>query len=302
MPKVGEMRGKDFTDELLAGVIGSMLMAFFFSQGKWLEGLLALGAIIFLARYLDTIVQILMVSFLIFLVLLGIAFARDRLPALIKNPFPTRQAHSISVGGEVEVAINSTLRLTPGYVNKPVGDECGWLVPGDAARVVSGPRYADDLTWWLVEVKTGASRRKRGWIAEYNRDGKTMLQSVAAPTSTPSVSISPDQAVKNYYQLINDRQYDRTWAMLSDSFKKKFNCCNPDGSFKFDEYLMWWNSVGRVAVGRVEVLNLGENMATVYAELTYHMQNGKTIPDTEPRIQLTRDATSGIWLFYDKLR
>jgi len=112
--------------------------------------------------------------------------------------------------------------------------------------------------------------------------------------------ISPEQAIRDYYQLINDRQYHVAWARLSTHFKDKFNCCNPDGSYKYKEYVNWWDSVARVDVGEVMVIEQSDGTATVIVQLWYSLKDGRTIYDTEPRIQLVRDATTRNWLFYDK--
>jgi hypothetical protein len=97
----------------------------------------------------------------------------------VSNPLGVDQsisARPISVGCWVVVVIDSRVRRTPGYINKPLGDECTWLAQGDMVQVTDGPRYADGLTWWEVKVASSDCEGNRGWIAEWNRDGKQMLQ------------------------------------------------------------------------------------------------------------------------------
>ena len=120
------------------------------------------------------------------------------------------------------------------------------------------------------------------------------------PTPISVVEVSPEQVIRDYYSAINNRQYEETWALLSDHFKDIFNCCKPDGSYDFDAYVQWWDSVAQVYVGAVSVMEQDGNTATVIADIQYVLKNGQTIDDTKPRIQLIWDATNHAWLFYDK--
>jgi len=97
-------------------------------------------------------------------------------PTISLQDLQTVQSHPISVGDMVVAINNCTLRRTPGYVDKPADDRLGWLVRDDVAEVIGGPRQVDGLIWWEVEVKSGTSRDKQGWIAERNRDGLLLLR------------------------------------------------------------------------------------------------------------------------------
>jgi hypothetical protein len=117
---------------------------------------------------------------------------------------------------------------------------------------------------------------------------------------TTTVIQAPEQAVKDYYTAINNRQYEGTWATLTPHFKDVFNCCTPSGQHDFDGYRAWWESVEKVEVGRVATVDRGNDTATVYAELTYRLKNGRTILDSKPYIKLLFDTVSDRWSFDDK--
>ena len=122
-----------------------------------------------------------------------------------------------------------------------------------------------------------------------------------ATESSPTVAIvSPEQAIRDYYSAINNRQYEVTWSRLSDHFKDKFNCCTQDGYHDFDGYLRWWDSVARVDIGEVRIIRQSDSTATVFAELSYLLKDGRRVTDSKPYIQLVFDDSTCAWLFYDK--
>lgn len=129
------------------------------------------------------------------------------------------------------------------------------------------------------------------------------------PTDTPTITSVPtdtstgaaaDQAVSDYYSAINERQYNVTWSRLSPHFKSIFNCCTQDGAYDFDAYVEFWDSVERVDVGDVRVLEQSDSTATVYAQLSYLYKRGNRVNDPRPYIQLVFDAATGTWLFDNK--
>lgn len=120
---------------------------------------------------------------------------------------------------------------------------------------------------------------------------------LAGRTETPAAA--PDQAVRDYYQLISHHRYDETWNRLTDAFKQKFNCCAPD--YNYAGYVNWWDSVKKVEFGDIHIMSQSGYEAVVYAELYYVMKKGPRSPvDSDPYIALLYDPTTGRWLFDDK--
>lgn len=90
---------------------------------------------------------------------------------------------------------------------------------------------------------------------------------VAAEAQLPPV-LEPGQFIQNYYTAINNRQFDQTWAMLSDRFKREKN---PTGK---EAYAGFWDSIARVEVGLVEVRSLTTDSAVLAATITYTKRDG----------------------------
>ena len=120
------------------------------------------------------------------------------------------------------------------------------------------------------------------------------------PFATAATDNTPESTVRRYYEAINERRYELTWSLLSTNFKQKWNCCAADGSFNYRAYTDWWDSVQRVDIGRIELIEHSDTRAVVYAELAYLMRDGRQIMDPRPYIQLAFDPAVGEWLFWDK--
>lgn len=124
---------------------------------------------------------------------------------------------------------------------------------------------------------------------------------VNAPAGGSGVvpSNAPDQAVRNYFNLVSQERYDLTWNLLTDTFKQHFNCCAP--SYNYNGYVEWWDSVNIVEFGDVHTVSQVGDRAVVYAELVYVMNDGRrSASDNNPYIALVYDAAMGQWRFDDK--
>jgi len=111
-------------------------------------------------------------------------------------------------------------------------------------------------------------------------------------------TVSPEQAVRYYYQLINDRQYDKTWAMLSTNFKDARHR-NPDGSYDFRGYKGFWETISKIVVKDAKTEKQNDTTATVAAHLLYYTKRGSIDDRPNFRIQLVLDPVNRTWLFYD---
>ena len=81
---------------------------------------------------------------------------------------------SFGVGDEVAIVLRGQVhvRRTPGYRNKPAGDDvCRGARSGERFRIVGGPQYVDDIWWWQVSNE----RCPEGWIAQTRWNGETIL-------------------------------------------------------------------------------------------------------------------------------
>ena len=110
------------------------------------------------------------------------------------------------------------------------------------------------------------------------------------PTETPVLSVEPEQFIRIYYDLINNREYDKAWAMLSPGFQHR-NV--PDG---FEGYKQFWDDVLRVEVQNVQITGREGIDVLVTVTLKYTAKFGTESTDT-PTFRLTPDLTGNSWLF-----
>lgn len=115
----------------------------------------------------------------------------------------------------------------------------------------------------------------------------------AVPT-TPYGLIAPEQFIVRYYQLVDQRQYDVTWTLLTPEFQR----IGSNGSR--EDYVRWWDSVAYTDVGEQTLLDVSDDAATVYVNLIYHLKDGRIVPDPKPRIGLLYDSQRGTWLINTK--
>jgi hypothetical protein len=66
------------------------------------------------------------------------------------------------------------VRSSPGYLGKAANDVVTQVVPGEQVKIVDGPRIADRMTWWYVQLLS-PSDSTEGWIAEATASGVQIL-------------------------------------------------------------------------------------------------------------------------------
>ncbi|NER33290.1 MAG: serine/threonine protein kinase [Oscillatoria sp. SIO1A7] len=107
----------------------------------------------------------------------------------------------------------------------------------------------------------------------------------------PDTKLSPEQAVRSQYSVINNRQYETAWKNLSPGFQNN-KVIFPDG---YMTYVNWWETVDWVEVEEAIALETTATTATVRVRLTYSMKNELGSSESR-RIDLVRDVSSGNWL------
>jgi hypothetical protein len=128
--------------------------------------------------------------------------------------------------------------------------------------------------------------------------------SVAIKTSvSPLISIQPspkvtrplpEEAIKNYYQLINNRDIDASWKDLSDSFK------GSDLTKGEKKYREWWGKVKNTDVNSITLIRQDQDRATVRAVIRYTLKTGRVVDDDRTKIYLIWDNNNKKWLINDK--
>ncbi|MDM8557872.1 hypothetical protein [Candidatus Parabeggiatoa sp. HSG14] len=144
---------------------------------------------------------------------------------------------------------------------------------------------------------------KQQYVDTTKKEGLGKLSSPIAVTKPPSeeqgeqtgISIEPGQFIQDYYTAISNQQYEKTWLMLSNHFKDQFHCCHSDGSYKWDSYLKWWNSIQKVETLSVKVKVSNEDSNIVRAKLRYFFKKKGRVVDDAHTFKLVADTENG-WL------
>lgn len=114
--------------------------------------------------------------------------------------------------------------------------------------------------------------------------------------ATPIIGrIDPGQFIRNYYNGINNREYEKTWSMLSDHFKQEHHCCNPDGTYQIEPYIEWWNTVRKIDVISVQEISSNENSANVAIWLRFYYKDGRVV-EANYKYGLISNPNSNSWL------
>lgn len=102
----------------------------------------------------------------------------------------------------------------------------------------------------------------------------------------------PEKAIVEYYQLISQRQYSSSWAMLSSRFKR----LQPDNNYT--NYQEWWNKVASIRINSIRLIEKSDSDAVVDVKLEYSLKDGRQLDDPS-RFTLVLDS-DGKWLINDK--
>jgi hypothetical protein len=117
--------------------------------------------------------------------------------------------------------------------------------------------------------------------------------SVATSTIVPTPSNTVEQFIRTYFEAINSRNYETTWSLLSDAFKATTNGPQMGG---YQGYVDFWNTVDRVEILEIRVLDQSSQSAEVFVVANYHYTNGVTTTG-EQSFYLIYDFTRDTWLF-----
>ncbi|HET8671223.1 MAG TPA: hypothetical protein VFM05_11515 [Candidatus Saccharimonadales bacterium] len=114
-----------------------------------------------------------------------------------------------------------------------------------------------------------------------------------SPTSAPPVIQDPAEFARWYFTRVwNERDYQNLWDnYLSLSYKTNV------GSGIFEDYVWWWNSVARVDVNSVDVLENNGRDARVRVNLTFHMQDGRVVQNQVYEYDFLYDPSRATWMF-----
>jgi hypothetical protein len=88
---------------------------------------------------------------------------------------------------------------------------------------------------------------------------------------------SPEKLIYSYYGLLNNRDYDQAWSLLSEYFRH--NCCNEGLIQPYDNYKAWWEKVQRVEIVSGQVIQPNQNPLEIRIRLKYFLSDGGVAED-----------------------
>ncbi len=107
-------------------------------------------------------------------------------------------------------------------------------------------------------------------------------KSKTSQVSSEGKQISPGQVVFNHYRLIQDKQLDESWDDLSTSFQGASS--SKESNKK--EYKAWWNSVEKVNISSIEIVEESKTHAVVKVDIIYLWRGGEKIHHSKQYISL----------------
>jgi len=111
----------------------------------------------------------------------------------------------------------------------------------------------------------------------------------AAPALTPTPAAAPDGFIRQYFQLIGQRDYSQTWALLSDHYRQVHN---PTG---YQPYVDFWDTIQTVNILTIQPVSQNQQSASLRVQLAFQFTNGTHSTQTIT-FNLVSEAASGSWL------
>jgi len=131
--------------------------------------------------------------------------------------------------------------------------------------------------------------------------GQSMGTHFPQPTGTPVSTTriprtglyDPEGFVRWYFEAVwKERNYQDLWDhYLTPSFKARPNAGD------YQAYAVWWDSVERVDVNSLRVLQNDGTHAWIPVNVTLTMKDGRVIPNQEYDYTLFFDAARQTWMF-----
>jgi hypothetical protein len=120
--------------------------------------------------------------------------------------------------------------------------------------------------------------------------GESQTQKSQTSLRTPA----PDKFIRDHYALLNNRAYQVTWDNLTPEFQ------NIAGGFS--GYTQWWNSVRRIELGTVEIIEQSSDQAIVEAQISWVNSNGEVSLDSKSWVHLVWNDSINQWQINKKTK
>lgn len=177
------------------------------------------------------------------------------------------------------------LRRSPGYISKNDNKDVITEVSCNENLVLLlETRYKDELTWWKV-----GWRNYEGWISDHTGSGKVILEFIQPTVFSQS---DPASFVFWYFNAVwRERDYNLLWdKYLTAAFQ------NHSSSGDINSYIKWWDTVERIDVNSIKVIENDGKDAWVKINVTFYLIDGRVLEDREYDYVLVFDTNRKTWL------
>lgn len=110
------------------------------------------------------------------------------------------------------------------------------------------------------------------------------------PASVNTAGLQPETQIAEYYQAINNRNYQSAWQMLPPDLQSN-PTVHPQG---YSSFTQWWESIASVDVVKIRTTRQDADRALVNVRAIYRMKNGQSSPFIL-RYMMAWDATNQKW-------
>lgn len=132
----------------------------------------------------------------------------------------------------------------------------------------------DDITIQItnvVEITDNTSARESHW-----RRSDLQIPQFTPGSSTPAPQLSATEFLNDYFGLINQSNYEKSWSQLSESFKSKFN---PPSRGGYTGYKNWWDTVAEIQILSSEIISDDGSNVVIDALIRFSYKDGRVVDD-----------------------
>ncbi len=191
--------------------------------------------------------------------------------------------------------IGYTFNATSGqeFTYETNDDICVWLYAPDTKLITDNKLTQTGK--YIVQI--GTIKGSKSFNINLGLDVQKIANSTPQSTPKPTIKAfyrpAPDVFVREHYIALNNRQYQETWDHLSPKFQSV--------AVSYSEYQKWWNSVNKIIIGDIKIVQQNTDTAIINADLSYQKYNNKPpVKDEKSNIHLIWSNQTNSWLLDSK--
>jgi hypothetical protein len=196
------------------------------------------------------------------------------------SPFTPTSLFPMPVTGST-----STSQPVPSPTNTSLLPQLNTPIPSVTSPVTPFPTQTA-----IAQTPLFTATVSSGWLG-------TKAPPLSPQAGTPTVNVLPGQdpaefARWYFTRVWNERDYQNLWDnYLTLSFKTNV------GSGLFEDYVGWWNSVARVDINSIDVLQNNDRNAWLRVDLTFRMTDGRVVQNQVYEYDFLYDPGRETWMF-----